>query len=124
MRHFKALAEAQVTITAAGRATRKFAILRFRCDNSRGEYSNNEFRTILAESGIQFEPSTPYTEHQNGVSERVIRTIMEMVRCMLHDASMLQKLWAEVASTAVYIRNRCPTSTLANNITPYEAWTC
>jgi hypothetical protein len=51
-------------------------ITRFRCDNGRGEYDIGLFRGILCMGGISFEPSPPYTQHKNGVSERMIRTIV------------------------------------------------
>lgn len=46
-----------------------YQIRRFRCDNGRGEYSNEEFLSLLGQSGISFEPSPPYSQHKNGVSE-------------------------------------------------------
>src|SRR5438046_4492284 len=55
------------------------------------------------------EPSAPYTQNQNGVSERKIRSIVEKARCMLHDASLGARFWAEAVSTAVYLLNRSPT---------------
>jgi hypothetical protein len=60
--HYKAQIEAQ-----------GFKIKRFRCDNSKGEFSNDKFLQILAKDGISFEPSPPYTQHKNGVAERMIR---------------------------------------------------
>jgi len=44
-------------------------ITRFRCDNGRGEYDSSLFRGILRVGGIAFEPSPPYTQSKNGVSE-------------------------------------------------------
>src|SRR3954452_20768536 len=52
-------------------------IRRFRCDNGRGEYDNKLFKDLLATSGITFDPSPPYTQTQNGVRERRIRTTVE-----------------------------------------------
>ena len=55
---------------------------RFRCDNARGEYDNSLMRGILRVSGISFEPSPPYSQHKNGVSERMIlsRTVTKQGR--------------------------------------------
>ncbi len=96
-------------------------IQRFRSDNGKGEYDNKAFRDILSSGGISFEPSAPYTQNQNGVSERKIRSIVEKARCMLHDASLGARFWAEAVSTAVYLLNRSPTRALEGQ-TPYEAW--
>ena len=59
------------------------SICRFRCDNGTGEYSNRLFKDFLSTDGICFEPSAPYTQSQNGVSERAIRTIVEKARSIL-----------------------------------------
>ena len=40
---------------------------------------------------------------------------------MLLDAQLPQKFWAEAVSTAVYLKNRCPTKAV-KGMTPYEAW--
>ena len=62
----------------------------------------------------------PKTPEQNGVAERLNRTLVEMARSMLLDGKLKLKFWAEAVSTAVYLKNRTPSSAL--KITPYEAW--
>jgi transposase InsO family protein len=97
------------------------SIMRFRCDNGKAEYDNATFQTILRESGISYEPSAPYTQNQNGVSERMNRTVLEKARTMLLEAHLPESFWAEAVNTAVYLHNRSPTRSL-DGITPYEAW--
>ena len=70
-------------------------IRRIRCDNGKGEYDNERFRGYLIENGITYEPSAPYTQNQNGVSERMIRTIVEKARSMLHDVKLGESFWEE-----------------------------
>ena len=94
-------------------------ISRFRCDNGRGEYDNNLFRGILRVCGISFEPSPPYTQHKNGVSERMIRTIVTKARAMLLDSQLGEEFWAEAVNTAVYLHCRSP-SNANQGLTPYE----
>ena len=94
-------------------------IRRFRCDNGRGEYDNSFFRGILRVRGISFEPSPPYTQHKNGVSERMIRTISTKARSMLLDSRLEDIFWAEAVNTATYLHSRSPSSSL-NGRTPYE----
>lgn len=94
-------------------------IKRFRCDNGRGEYDNNLFRGILRVSGIAFEPSPPYTQHKNGVSERMIRTLVTKARSMLLDAKFEDQFWAEAINTSAYLQNRSPSRPIQNQ-TPYE----
>ena len=46
---------------------------------------------------------------------------MEAARCMLHEAGLPSSFWAEALATAVYLRNRSPTSAV-DGATPYEKW--
>ena len=96
-------------------------IIRFRCDNGKAEYDNTSFLSLLRENGITYEPSAPYTQNQNGVSERMNRTILEKARTMLLEACLPEGFWAEAVNTAVYLHNRSPTRSL-EGVTPYEAW--
>lgn len=45
---------------------------------------------------------------------------MERTRCLLFDSKLPKSFWAEAANTAVYLKNRSPTSGL--EVTPEEAW--
>ena len=91
-----------------------------RTDNG-GEYTSNEFKKYCTEKGIFREFTNPHTPEQNGVSERLNRTIIETVRSMIFHAKLPLRFWAEAANTAVYLRNRSPTVSLGNK-TPYECW--
>ena len=96
-------------------------ILHFRCDNGTGEYNNQLFKNYLSENGISFEPSAPYTQNQNGTSERAIQTIVEKARSMLSDAKLSEGFWEEAVRTAVYLKNRSPTRAVVS-MTPFQAW--
>jgi hypothetical protein len=85
------------------------SILHFRSDNGTGEYNNQLFKDYLSANGISFEPSAPYTQNQNGVSERAIQTIVEKACSMLFDAKLSEGFWEEAVRTAVYLKNRSPT---------------
>ena len=91
-----------------------------RTDNG-GEYTSTKFATYLKNEGIRHELTVPKTPEQNGVAERLNRTVVEMSRSMLIDAKLRKKFWAEAVSTAVYLKNRSPSKPL-QNMTPYEAW--
>jgi len=97
------------------------SILRFRCDNGRGEYDNQLFQEYLVSEGITYEPSAPYTQHENGISERMIRTIMERARTILLESQLNDSFWAEAVNTSVYLHNRSPTRALQDS-TLYQAW--
>ena len=87
-----------------------------------GEYVSNEFRNYLKSVGIAYEETIPYCPQQNGVAERSNRTIIEVARSMLYHAHLPLRFWAEAVATAVYIRNRSPTSCI-KGATPFERWT-
>ena len=92
----------------------------FRTDNG-GEYTSTEFESLLRKEGIKHEYTIPKTPQQNGVSERMNRTLVEAVRSMLADSRLPHKFWAEALSTATYLVNRSPTKALDGK-TPFEAW--
>ena len=95
-------------------------VKRFRSDNG-GEYTSKEFENFCRGRGIKLEPTIPYTPQQNGVAERMNRTLTETARSMLHHSGRPLNLWAEAISTAAYVRNRSPT-TILKDVTPYELW--
>ena len=70
--------------------------------------------------GIKHELTVPKNTEQNGVAERMNRTVVETARCMLAESKLPKKFWAEAVSTAVYLRNRSPTIAV-KGMTPYEA---
>ena len=94
---------------------------KIRSDNG-GEYTSKEFAEHLREEGITRQLTIPKTPQQNGVAERLNRTLEEMIRSMLAESQAPKRFWAEALSTATYLRNRSPTSAL-NEMTPHEAWT-
>ena len=79
------------------------------------------FKTFCADKGTAHQLTNPYTPEQNGVSERLNRTLIESARSMLIHAKMQLTFWAEAVNTAVYLHNRSPTSTLKDK-TPFESW--
>jgi len=97
-------------------------IKRFRSDGG-GEYTGQEFTKLLEHAGIVREVIAPYTPEQNGVAERANRTIIGRAKAMLYEAGLADTLWGEAVHTAVYLKNRSPTSTLETGITPLEAFT-
>ena len=92
-----------------------------RTDNG-GEYISNNFKSYLESHGIHHQLTVAYTPQQNGVAERMNRTLMDLVRCMLHSKSVPKTFWAEALSTAVYVRNRVVSRSLPSNTTPHHIW--
>jgi transposase InsO family protein len=91
-----------------------------------GEFGSATFRHYLSEQGIAVQETSAYTSQQNGVVERKHRVVADHMRAMMlawgPSHNMPTALWAEVATTAVYLLNRSPTRALSG-MTPEEAWT-
>lgn len=92
----------------------------FRTDNG-GEYCDGKFEKFLRENGIRHELTAPYTPEQNGMAERMNRTLVEKARCMLIDANLSKRHWGEAICAAAYIINRSPCSGSIDK-TPEEIW--
>lgn len=96
------------------------AVKCLRTDNGL-EFLSKEFDDFCKGKGIKRHRTVPLNPQQNGVAERVNRTIMERVRCMLATSGMDKRFWGEAAATAVKLMNKCPASSL-NGDTPDFKW--
>ncbi|GBP60658.1 Retrovirus-related Pol polyprotein from transposon TNT 1-94 [Eumeta japonica] len=88
---------------------------------SEGSRALNPLELIHSDVCGPMETSNSYTPQQNGLAERMNRTLMERARCMLINSDLQKSYWAEAVSTAAYITNRCPTRALSY-ATPEEMW--
>ncbi|KAJ0394531.1 hypothetical protein ATCC90586_008633 [Pythium insidiosum] len=73
-----------------------------------GEYVSKRFGKFCASKGIVRQTSAPYAPQQNGLAERMNRTLTEMARSMLYYMQVDRVWWAEAFRTASYIINRIP----------------
>ena len=87
-----------------------------------GEYMSEEFQHYLKECGIKSEATAAYSPQQNGVAERLNRTLVEAARTMLTHASLSNAFWAEAVATTTYLRNRMVSTVLKNGKTPFQLW--
>lgn len=90
-----------------------------RTDNGT-EYVNKNFGDFLKKHGIKHQKTVPHTPEQNGVSERMNRTILDRTRCMLFESGLSANFWAEAANTAAYLINLVPCR--GKQQTPEEIW--
>ena len=97
---------------------RKIKVLR--SDNGT-EYRNDQFSYFCKKEGISRHFIVRDTPQQNGVAERMNRTLLEKVRCMLSNASLGKQFWVEVIMYASHLINRLPSSA-QNGKTPLEVW--
>jgi transposase InsO family protein len=89
-------------------------------DNGR-EYTSNEFESYLHQHGIKHQTTVPYNPQQNGVAERMNKTLLNMVRSMMFFKNVKLMFWDDAILCAVYVKNKCPYHAIKNK-TPYEMW--
>ncbi|KAH9689127.1 hypothetical protein KPL70_015374 [Citrus sinensis] len=59
---------------------------------------------------------------KNGVAERMNRTLLEKVRCMLSNAGLDKKFWAEAVSYASHLINRLPSTAIGGGVKGFKLW--
>jgi hypothetical protein len=92
-----------------------------RTDNGT-EYRDGDFLKFCEEHGIKRHFTVRKTPQQNGVVERLNKTITETARCLRLKAELPKIFWAEAMNMACYIINRSPRVSLDGKIAE-EVWT-
>ncbi|KAA0045569.1 putative retroelement pol polyprotein [Cucumis melo var. makuwa] len=92
-----------------------------RTDNAL-EFLSNDFNFLCNEFGISKHIIVAYTPQQNKVAERMNRTLMERVKCMILEAKISEHFWAEALAIATYTVNRSLCVSIDAK-TPEERWT-
>ena len=85
------------------------------------EFLSKEFEEFCKDRGIKRHKTVPSNPQQNGVAERMNRTILERVRCMLFSSGMPKTFWGEAAVTAAKLINKSPSSAVEHE-TPDSKW--
>lgn len=75
---------------------RKLKVLR--TDNGL-EFMSHEFNNFCNKEWILKHKTVRKTPQQNGLAERMNRTILERVRCMLSNVGLPKSFWREAATT-------------------------
>nr|CCA24320.1 putative polyprotein [Albugo laibachii Nc14] len=88
------------------------------CTDNGSEFQNQIFDAFCRMDGIIHQKTVPYSPQQNGVVERMNRTITEKARSMMHYKCVSQTWWAEAVNTSVHLINRTTTST-HKTMTPF-----
>lgn len=96
------------------------AVKCLRTDNGL-EYLSAEFNDFCRCRGIKRHRTAPRNPQQNGVAERMKRTILERVRCMLLTSGADKRFWGEAVSTAATVINKSPSSAISFDI-PDNLW--
>lgn len=103
------------------RAFTHLKVVNLYCDNGR-EYLSNEFKEYCVEKGIMYHLTIPQTPQENGVSERMNRTLTEMARTLIKSSGLNKELWGEAILTSTYLINIKPTKAVKYDKKPYEMW--
>jgi hypothetical protein len=97
-----------------------------------GEYAANEnaqvlsdFQKICEANGIDHFLTAPHTPAQNGVSERLNRTLVEHAACIMHEAGLAREFWSLAVKHIVWVRNRlwhkALTGPNGSGLSPFQA---
>jgi hypothetical protein len=85
------------------------------------EFVNKTLLEWLYSKGMDVQMTAPHSPSQNGVAERMNRTLEELARAMRLAADLPVFLWEQAVSHAAYVRNRAYNSAIKTS-TPYERW--
>jgi hypothetical protein len=96
-----------------------YKIKNIRSDNAK-EFTHGEFKEICTELGIVQQTSAPYSSASNGIAERVLRTIQESGKAVLHESGLSIGFWPEAFEYVAHTRNRSFHSGI--NDVPYKKW--
>ncbi|CAI7863711.1 unnamed protein product [Closterium sp. NIES-53] len=88
-----------------------------------GEYTSQQFKQFLAEKGIKMLISLPYAHQQQGVAERMNRTLQNTMRKLVRGMRLPNHQWPEAMDHAVMLHNLLSSSSLPNNASPHLLWT-
>ena len=85
------------------------------------EFWNEEFDSLCKESGILRHRTVRKIPQQNGVAERMNRTLLDKVSCLLFTFGQPKFFWGETLNTATYLMNRSPNRAIDLKC-PLEFW--
>ena len=77
-----------------------------------GEYTSRAFKQYLYDKGIRHQKTVAYTPMQNGVAERINRTIQKKVTAMLQYSGLKLEFWANTLQMTIYLINLSPSKAI------------
>ena len=73
-------------------------------EHNGGEY-RGPFESYCKLHGIQLEKNVPKTHQQNGVAEKMNKTIEKRIKCMLSHSKLPKFFWGDAMRTSVDLLN-------------------
>ncbi|KAE8705298.1 Mitogen-activated protein kinase kinase kinase YODA [Hibiscus syriacus] len=86
------------------------------------EYTNSQFLHFCKEHGIKRYFTVRKTPQQNGVTERMNRSLNKRARCLRLNPGLPKYFWAEAVNLSCYLINRSSRASLAGKVAE-EVWT-
>ena len=93
------------------------------CSDGGGEYGLMALQGYFKSRGIHHEMTNAYTPQENGVSEQMNRTLVEMALAMLSDAGLPNTYWGDAILYTTHVLNCVPTRAINKDLMPHEAFT-
>ena len=72
----------------------------------------SDMKALLTARNITMRASPPYTHERNGIAERAIQTLFNVVRSLLQQSGLSERFWPVALQHATYLRNVLPTAVL------------
>ena len=88
---------------------RKIKVL---CSDNGDEYTRDPFLQLCHDEDIERYFTVRETAQQNGVAEKINKTLLEKVCCMLSNTRLSKSFWAEALAYSYYLINRLPSSVI------------
>jgi transposase InsO family protein len=89
-------------------------------DDKGGEFIGIKWDTFFAKHGIRREHTVKASPQQNGIAERLNRTLEELLVAMLNSARLPARFWGEGLNYLRHIIVRSPPTSIPAGTTPYE----
>ena len=115
----KYIRDIKSTIDPGTRQTRAIAVIQ--ADNAK-EFVDRKWKDVCAKHQIQARYPGAHLHQSQAIVERVLRTLQDMTRAMLHTAHCPQSEWEFAWQHAVHIYNRLPHDHFDNKKCPLEAY--
>ena len=112
----------QIKSSKCHRTNQTRAISVIQADNAK-EFVDQKWKDMCAKHQIQSRYPGAHAHESQGIVERVLRTLEDMTRSMLHTAHCPQSEWEFAWKQAVHIYNRLPHDHFDSKKCPLEAFT-
>lgn len=90
------------------------------CMDGAKEFCHGHLEEHLTSRSVNMQVTAPYAHSQNGKIVWYICTLEDGFQTLLADSGLSMTYWGDAVLTMNYLHNHVPTSTLPDNITPYE----